>query len=170
MAFTFNCIAQDVAANSYVCESEADDYFDGDPRQTSWDTLTAEQKQQYLVRATNRLEYENYSGAVTDTTQALQWPRNFIADRNGSYYTETTIPTPMKKATYEMAFWYLEEITEVPLVSRTDQERMSEFTIGPLSAKMRKIAEATLPDEVKRALNSIGARAWLGGAPLKLVR
>lgn len=170
MAFTFNCTASDAAANSYVCEADANDFFDGDPRQSDWNGLTSTEKQQYLVHASNRLEMESWSGQITDDDQSLQWPRNFVADRDGGFHDETTVPQSLKVAVYELAFWYLQEITGVPLVSRNDMARMDAYSVGPLNVSMRKISENQLPDIVSRALRSIGADAWKTSGTIKLVR
>jgi len=179
MAFTFNSTAKGTAANSYVSLEDADDFFDGDPRQSIWDALTDVEKQQYLVWATNRLEYEKYGGQITSTAQRLQWPRNFVTqrdyvilgeDRDYGFYDADTVPKEMQHATFEMAMWYVDEINETPTVSRSDMARMTDLTIGPLAVKMRKISEAALPDIVKRALNAIGPNGWLGGQQMKLVR
>ena len=170
MAFTFDCVQKATTQNSYVCEAEANDYFDGNPRSDTWAALSVLEKQQYLVASTNRLEMENFGGSITEDTQALQWPRNWVVDRNNDYYDPDTLPKQMQHATYELALWMIDENNETPLVSRVDMERMTEYKVGPLSVKTRKVRESALPDIVKRSLESIGPDAWLGSAGLKLVR
>ena len=184
MAFTFDSTVKGTSANSYVSVEDADDYFGGHPRSTDWESLTTLERQQYLVKATSRLDYERYGGEIAGLDQSLQWPRLWIVDRNqeqsddyvefvnGDYYRDSNSqPRELKIATYEMALWYLDEIKLAnPTFSRNDQERMEMITIGPLSAKLRRIRESALPDEVKRALSAIGPNGWTGDRQMKLVR
>jgi len=171
-------------SNSYVSVEEADDYFDLNPKYSFWSPLSIQQKQQFLVQATTRLNYDQYGGRRTETVQALEWPRLWIIDRNydqnqdfveyvgGSYYQDPyTQPRELKIATFELAMWYNEEINlENPMWSRNDIDRMESVSIGPLQAKLRKTKEAALPDVVVRALTAIGPNGWYGRRMMSLVR
>ena len=184
MAFVFDSTPKSATANSLVSVEDADDYFAGHYRYDTWNALTLEQKQRYLVRATARLDYETYGGTPTlSTEQALQHPRKWMVHRNqadyqttvvypeGDYYWDfDLIANPMKKATYEQALWYVDEFNSEPLVSRTDQDRMEGYTVGPLSVNLRRVKEAAFSDEVQRALRSLGPNNWMGGGQLTLSR
>ncbi len=181
MAFVFDCTQKSTTQTSYVCVQEADDYFDGDPRQAKWSNLGQAEKEQYLTASTNRLDMEEYGGEKTDDNQALEWPRRWILKREEEgvvdestdidYYDPDVVPRQMKIATFELAMWLLEEYNEEPMVSRVDMERMTEYSVGPLSVKMRNVKRNELPDIVKRALKAIGPNAWKGNiSSIKLVR
>lgn len=183
MAFTFDSTIKGASANSYVSVEDANDYFGGHPRNNDWSALVPLARQQFLVRATTRLDYEQYGGSVTTSDQALQFPRlwliarnydqtqNFVEYTNGNYYRDPEIiPRELKIATYELALWYVDEIQEKPIFSRNDIDRAESITIGPLSAKLRRTKESVLPDEVQRALRAIGPNGWLGARGIKLVR
>lgn len=184
MAFSFDSTISGASSNSYVSVSDADDYFAGHPKSSTWDGLSTTEKQQFLVKATSRLDYEQYGGETSDGAQALQWPRSWIIARNyeqsqdyvvyvsGEYYRPNNqIYREVKIATYELTLWYIEEYKDQsPTFSRNDIDRMESVTIGPLSAKLRKKKEAALPDEVVRVLKAIGPNGWMGARGLKLVR
>lgn len=162
----------------------ADDYFLLHPKASLWSALTTTEKQQFLVRATSRLDVETYGGRQAVSTQRLQWPRTWVIDRNfeqdqdflefasGNYFQSDDFhPLELEYATFEQALHYIEEFREeTELVSRRDQERMESFTIGPLTVKTRKTTEDVLPAPVVRWLSAIGPNGWQGGRMPKLVR
>lgn len=194
MAFTFVPTLKDPDANSYVDLATitvdginivgAEDYFEGHPKSSKWESLTDLEKQQLLVKASSRINMETFSGQKTATTQRLEFPRAWLPDRNsiggshettdsslGSYHDSNYNPKELDQATCELALWYLEEwITEDPLVSRVDQERTSKYTIGALSVENRNVKEDALPDVVTRLLRAIGVDAWSGQGQLRVVR
>lgn len=180
----FDATLKGTASNSYVTVEEADAYFDMGMDYAKWEQLSTKDRQRFLASATARLDVDQFGGRKTDTLQLLQWPRSWIIDRNhsqnqdvveyigGNYYQDSeTMPHELKIATYELTLWYIKEyLDEDPLVSRSDQSRMSNYQIGPLKASLRNIKEDALPDKVIRALKAISENGWLGGNTLKLVR
>ena len=162
----------------------ANDYFNLHPKQSLWAGLTDEEKQQFLVRSTSRLNVEEFGGRKGSDNQRLQFPRSWLVDRNydkdienhtytGSHYFQNQyyLPMEMENATFELALYYIEEWNEESeLVSRRDQERLESFSIGPLSAKTRKWKEDKLPDLVRRLLTAIGPDGWQGNRQARLVR
>jgi hypothetical protein len=196
MAFTFDFTLKGVNSNSYVpLESYiqtstgrrivgADDYFAGHPKSDKWDQLTELQKQQFLVRATSRLDLELWGGRRSDNDQRLQFPRAWLVSRdhdpsdamldfvNGKFYQSADyLPIEIENATFELALFYVEEwLNEDPLFSRNDMERMENVSIGPLTAKLRKTREDSLPDIVVRLLRGAGPNVWQGGKGPKVVR
>ena len=194
MAFTFDYTLKGEDANSYVPLDSytvdghtvlgANEYFGGHPKKAIWDKLTELQKQQLLVRATVRLDLEQWSGRRSSFEQRLQFPRTWLVSRdfipsddmvdfvNGNYYQSADYnPLELEEATCELALYYAEEwINESPIVSRQNQERMESFEIGPLKATMRKAKEDQLPDTVKRLLRAIGPGVWMGQGPIKVLR
>jgi hypothetical protein len=162
----------------------ADDYFAGHPKFDKWEQLTTQQKQQFLVRATLRLDLETWGGRRAADNQRLQFPRAWLVTRdyeptdnmldfvNGNFYQSPHyLPLEIEYATFELAMFYIEEwLNEDPLFSRNDQERMETVSIGPLTAKLRRAREDALPDTVLRLLRGAGPNVWQGGNGPKIVR
>lgn len=189
MAFVFDSTAGSPTANSYLSVEDADALAAGLINGSDWLSLTEQQKQALLVQATTRLDAEVYGGVPTTTVntsvtphQALQWPRNWIIDKNYAsgelilsngglmYLDPNKIPAALEKATFYQAMHYYNEFMDNPTVSRQDMDRLTALSIGPLTMTIQKRAEERLPDMVKRLLVSIGSNAWDGAAPIKLVR
>jgi hypothetical protein len=184
MAFIFDSTVKGPNSNSYVSLDDADTYFGGHTSFESWDVLSDQEKQRYLVRATTRLDYENYGGWPTENTnQALQWPRKWVTERNylnsqdflayadGSFYQDPdTIPKQLKIAVYELALSWIEDKEGDHPISRKDQSRLSRKKIGPLDYNIRYESSTKLPGEVIKALKAIGPDGWKGDRKIKLVR
>lgn len=174
MAFTFDSTIKGPNSTSYVSIDECSDYFGGHPDHQLWEDLSVADQERYATRATTRLDYEDFVGSKTDDTQALQWPRNYVMNRDatGKYYHDSnTIPRELKLATYQLIMFYLEEAAGLYPVTRREQARLSRNKVGPLDVDIRKANETDLPSEVLRALRSIGPEVWTGGkATIKLVR
>lgn len=189
MAFVFDSTPKSPTANSYISVDDADSLAAGLIKGNDWLSLTEQQKQALLVQATTRLDAEIYGGIPSTTVntlgnphQALQWPRNWIIDRNYAdgdlilsngglmYLDPDVIPAKLAQATFYMAMHYLDEFLDNPTVSRQDMDRLTALSIGPLTMSIQKRAEERLPDMIKRLLVAIGSNAWNGAAPLKIVR
>ena len=167
MAFTFDSTVKGTTANSYVSVADADDYFSGNIFNNFWIQLSASEKEQYLVFATNRLETEQFSGLPTTDTQALSMPRKDVLDSDGiNYLDEDTIPSRFENAALELVMQYIQEYKEEsPTFSKQDQSRMSSIKLGPISAQLRDNKEHSLSDLVKRHLRSVGLNFWSGSSP-----
>lgn len=190
MAFTFNSTAKGSTANSYVSVSEADDYFAGHLQKDLWDGKDTNEKQILLVSATNRIDMEQWSGKKTTTAQSLQWPRKYIQSRDTSYLDdmyvrvdfdsdgstyyldENTIPNELKQATYEVAIWFIVRQENDPhLIDEYNQEVLTSFNLGPISGNIKSgMTVDRLPTPVKRLLNAISPKGWIGGQQTSLVR
>ncbi len=189
MAFVFDSTPQSPTANSYISVENADTFAAGMIKGNDWLSLTEQQKQALLVQATTRLDAETYGGVPTTTVntmgqpfQALQWPRNWIIDKNYAsgelilsngglmYLDPEVVPAKLAQATFYLAMFYLDEFLDNPTVSRQDMDRLTSLSIGPLTMAIQKRAEERLPDMVKRLLLAIGSNAWNGAGALKIVR
>jgi len=155
------------SANSYVSVADADSHFDLSIFKSLWTQLSTEEKEQFLVFSTNRIDAELFSGAKTTTEQSLQMPRKGIIDKDQTYWVdEDTIPAYFQLSVLELVTEYIKEYkNESPTFSKNDQERMSDVTIGPLKGTLRKTTEYSLPDIVKRYLRSVGYNFWIGSSP-----
>lgn len=127
MPLTLDATVAGPAANSYATLAEATAYFAARPFASAWsaaDATPGGAQEQALVFATTLLERERWAGAKGQTpqgalTQALAWPRRwaptkeidagaqviteYFIDLSVAYYDSTTIPLPIKQATYELA-------------------------------------------------------------------
>ena len=92
------------AANSYVTVAEGTAYYATHLYAAVWATLTTEQKEAALISATRVLDANQcFTGVPASETQALQWPRAGMFNRNGVAIPENVIPTELKYAVFELA-------------------------------------------------------------------
>lgn len=124
MPLVLDATAGGASSNSYVSLADAETYFEGRPFASAWTGADQADKEQALVYATTILERERWLGAKGATyqaalTQALAWPRRwvptlewdaapqlvseFFIDTATGYYGELTVPTPIVRATCELA-------------------------------------------------------------------
>ena len=73
------------------------------------DTQTQKKAQQALILATSLINPFEFIGTPSSPAQALQWPRSSAIDRNGSPIANNEIPSDIKAATNELAFFLLKQ-------------------------------------------------------------
>jgi len=108
MAINFDTTIGGISSTSYVTVEEFNNYVeklvdaDGIPK-SSQTTLI----KKFLIAATEVVDADLYNstGNVTDSTQALEYPRTGISDRRGNAIDENTIPQELKDAVCEMAIY-----------------------------------------------------------------
>ena len=90
-------------ADAYVSQADADTYH-SDRNNTAWASLTSAAKDAAIRYATVTLDglYE-WSGELTSTTQALDWPRSGAEDDEGRTFDDDEIPDAIPDATCELA-------------------------------------------------------------------
>jgi hypothetical protein len=80
---------------------------------TTWATLTTQEKEEALRRSTDYMEQAygmRYKGLKKTTTQALSWPRSYVDRENAweyfgeVYYPDDTVPVEVKRANAELAW------------------------------------------------------------------
>lgn len=163
MAFTFDASVGGTASNSYITLSDANDYFDGRYENGLW-SLSDADAQRLLVSATRRIDAERFSGLKAVETQALQLPRDIIANRDGYPYSSTIIPTNLENAVCELAYFILQsddrKLSEVEL---HDIAFIESDELGPIKNKYRNGSNMDkLPNTVINELKAIGPGVWLG--------
>ena len=89
-------------ANSYASVAEADAYLAVRGDTATWTALTPGEKEAKLQWAAIYLDTLNFRGTRSTSTQALQWPRIGVWDRDG--FEVDGIPQALKNAQSEMAF------------------------------------------------------------------
>lgn len=144
MAFTFT--VEDGTgledSNAYVSVAYCDDYHDGRGHDY-WATLTAELKQDAIVRATDHVDRafgNRYRGVKYSGDQALLWPRSDAYDRDG--YSLDEVPDPLQRAVAEYAMRAAElgELTPDPARSAGSQD----YTAAPSQADSAPQASGTV--------------------------
>lgn len=93
------------SANSYVTEAAIDTYADemGGPNALAWEESS--ERLQLMIRATRMLDALHWLGRKAASTQALQWPRDYVVDPDsptGEYFNNKAIPTRIKRAQMEL--------------------------------------------------------------------
>lgn len=111
-------------AESYISVADADTYiaaFKG--ADTTWDAATESAKEIAARQATQYIDgFYNWIGEVYSSTQALDWPRNYVYDERG--YLVEGIPTNLEQATAEVMFLAIagtsltEDVTKASRVTR----------------------------------------------------
>lgn len=155
MALTLDATIGGGSANSYITLASAVSYFEGRLDVAEWTAAATATKEVALVMATSRLDVEVYVGEPAATTQALQFPRNNVPERNGSgyYYESTEMPAPVGYAQCEMALALLKDST---LASDTGLEAFTHLKVGSLDVTPRASRKAgALPAAVVRLLYGI---------------
>jgi len=106
MAFTVEDGTGIEGANSYIDVAFADEYHD-DRGNVSWSSLTATQKQQVLIKASEYIDKRfgrRFRGTRQLKRQGLEWPRLSAFDDDGFLLSgEDEVPRQIKKATAEYA-------------------------------------------------------------------
>lgn len=153
MAFTFDSTPSSSVSNSYLSVTEADDYFAGRFGADKWATFTNTQKQQLLVTSTKQLDTAVYGGRRAKQIQSLQWPRFGLADADGYAISDLTIPTKLKEAACEMAYWIWTE--EDRLLSDTEILQVDTYKVGPIDVQVNK-ERIVFPPKVEEMIKSIG--------------
>lgn len=105
MPVTVNNTPGDSAANSYASLADLKTYRDGRFPAIVWAaTATDDQLSFALLLAAVMLDScFDWTGAATDSVQALAWPRNGMVSRNGFALANNVIPPQLKNAQGEWA-------------------------------------------------------------------
>ena len=151
MAFTFDSTSGGPSANSYLSVAEANDYFGGRFGADEWGNFSDTQKKQLLSTATKKLDAASFGGLRKTKTQALAWPRTMVLDQDG--YSIADIPTKLKEATCEMAYWIWTESDRI--LSDTEILQVDSYNVGPINVSVNQ-QRIVFPPNVENLLKSIG--------------
>ena len=97
-----------VGANSYVSLAYADEYFSAHPFYSDqWSDLNLNQRHHLLIFATTQINnLFNWYGFRSYNEQVLDWPRQRVwYAQQRDYYASNAIPSALKQATCEMAYF-----------------------------------------------------------------
>ena len=98
-----------VGVNSYLTTDEADAFFDDRLYVQAWTDSTTAQRESALIMAARALDGQHYAGGITDTSQAMAWPRQGVYDRERRAIDSATVPQAVKDAQCEVALGILNE-------------------------------------------------------------
>lgn len=137
-------------STSYVTRTEANAYFAARLRSTEWDAAPDAvdgDRDKALIMATSMLDRLPWIGAMTVSTQRLQWPRSYVPkpyDPNiqyapsamiegdaAGYWPANAVPRPIQEATFELALELLRASSD-PAGEDLARQIVSE-SVGPIS-------------------------------------
>ncbi len=158
MALVLDATVGGASSNTYCTLAEAESYLEETLYPGEWADATNVNKNIALVMATRLLDEQiQWDGLPTDDTQVLQWPREYVTQKNNSmdYYDDDELPQWLKDATAEFAKLLLGDDT-------TADNELSNFTsleVGPITLDMRQISKTTvLPNAVWDMCASYGVK------------
>ena len=160
---TLDDTAKGASANSYVTVADAETYFDERYDSALWlDEPSTAQKERLLITATRELDRLPWLATRTTSTQALQWPRSGLCDRDGISLDNDTIPPEVDRATFELAYAILAE-TDFDTAALGNLAAFKKAKVGPLEVEMRDNVVGPsfrMPTQVKREID-----LWLETSP-----
>jgi hypothetical protein len=139
--------------NSYAAVAEADDFFAARYGAEAWAALDNTVKESLLITATNVLDTFTYGGLRTVRTQPLKWPRQLIYTDEGQLLSALSVPTQVKAALFEMAYWKWTE-DERPATD-AELQQLKASKVGPLDYTFKE-GVALIPAIVLNLIRGIG--------------
>jgi len=173
MAVTINATAGDASANSYITLAEANAYVEAMISSTDvskWTTGTDDTRNRSLTAATQRLDRERFLGARATDTQALQWPRTGVRKPDTyvntyatgfpfriseDYFTDTEIPSQIKRAQIELAVYLKNNVDGISLGGLEDFKNVKIGNIDVTPDKAGAIGADRVPPMFERYLTSL---------------
>ena len=124
-----------LSTNSYTTADDADVYFETRLGTSAWDVASEDDKDSALVTASLEIDDNSFIGYVTDTNQALAWPRSeasFYNKRTGlnETFDEDEVPTQVVNAVFEQALHILSNTDAVASAPSVNYESIS---VGSIS-------------------------------------
>lgn len=105
------------SANSYVTIAEADAYLDDRLNASAWTGASDDDKARALFEAARELDLYPWKGSRVDSTQSLEWPRDYVESpdipwatveqADTYYYLRTVVPERVRNAQVEIALEFL---------------------------------------------------------------
>jgi hypothetical protein len=141
-------------ANCYASVADANTFFDGQIYKDAWISASASAKGQALAMATSTLDtVVTWDGTKADRTNAREWPRNGVTDKNGFSVANNIIPVFLKEATYLTAMALLEDNRR----EEYGDAGIDELTIEGINLKFNKTDRASiLPHYVMMIIEDFG--------------
>ena len=146
-------------ANSYVLVAQADSYFSDSFGRSMWANATQENREAAVITASRSLDmYITWEGQPATTSQSMEWPRNATYDKTGRSYLNTIIPGPVKFATFELAYYILENNG-----LSFEQQAVDRVKVGPIDIEFTpRSVDAGIPSFVENLISHIGRSDLVG--------
>jgi hypothetical protein len=134
-------------ATSYATTAAFDQYWEN--RGETFSEADAV-KQAWLNIATSYIDirYRFFGAKTTPDTQALEWPRTNVLDRNGDKITNTVLPADITNATIELA----KVVRSNSDLYADDSDKVQSRSLGPASVTYKAGVELTLYKSTVRYL------------------
>ena len=136
-------------AQSYISVADADTYFAEHSQPAIWTAALTADKEKALKLSTQYMDAVfklRWKGTRKLETQALDWPRYSVNDRDGYWIPDTPLPRVLKEACAEYAVRSMTDELFPDLAADS----------GPLTAKRVKVG----PIEVDKEWGGMGTRTY----------
>ena len=157
----FDATAGAATANSYASVAEADAYLAVRGDTSTWTALTTTQKENKLQWAVIILDTLVFMGKKSSSTQAMEWPRINVLDRNG--WTVSGVPVQLKNAQAELAFRLIADDWTAGLGPITQESlKVGPIEFGPKSHRAIPAAVVALLQPFLAVIPGSGGRLVRG--------
>jgi len=156
MALVIDATVGGTSANSYATIAEIDEFVLSNPHDTTWDDVSDANKIGYAIFATRVInERIAWYGWVAVQTQALDFPRGGIYDKNSYSISSSIVPTDIKNGQAEMA----RLLVDRDRTADPDTKGYREIYLGPIRLNIdKRDAPRALPASVYNILQWYGVR------------
>lgn len=167
MALVLIATPKAINANTYILSVDSNTYFEARVSGSSWEDIDDEIRATALVHATRVLDYSyDWNGYKTNNDQALDWPRENVWDKNDLLLDENTIPTKVKEAICELAYF----LTTEDKFAEPESKGIREMKAGSLNIIFdKRDPKEVLPANVLDMLWDYGELMGAGGGGMKSV-
>ena len=176
MALVIDATVGADTANSFVTLSEAATYMEARLNASLWDAATTDTQNRALVEATRELCGQQWAGTPVTSTQALQWPRQWVANPDAPswgyavFYTTTEIPARVKDATCELAFQFVKmgttDLAALPSTYGLIENTVDVLTKRWADSRAQKLGLERFP----RVMDRIRPLVIGGGVTMSVIR
>lgn len=148
-------------SNSYVTVVEADAYFGDSFGKGLWATASQTDREALIITASRMLDqYILWIGEKTSEDQGMEWPRK------GTKYADDIIPSKVKYATYELAYYILENNG----VSFANQS-IESVKVGPVAVEfLPNSVDAGIPSFIENLIADLGSSIIVGNKTVRMAR
>lgn len=148
-------------ANSYVTVAEADAYFGDTFGKSLWEPLDEDVKSTLVITASRTLDqYIQWIGFKTESDQGMEWPRS------GTTFADDVIPSRVKYAAYELAY-YLVENSGISFASQS----VDSVKVGPITVDFTENStDAGIPSFIENLLGDLGTPILIGSQMVRMAR
>ena len=173
MAVTIDATVGGASANSYITLTDANSLVEAmisSDDVSKWGTGNTDSRNRALAAATQRLDRERFLGARTNSTQALQWPREGVRKPDTyiqsfshgfpfrlteDYYTNTEIPDQVKRAQVELAVYLHSNVDGISLSGLEDFKSVKIGSIEVTPDKSGAVGADRVPPMFERYLTGL---------------